>query len=401
DHQHKFTLTKLQPSAKYYYRVIVNRDTAKGSFRAAPGPNATQIKFFAYGDTRTYPAEHDKVAKKILSVYRDDPDFQTMIIASGDYTSNGAYESDWDGQFFNPSYKNIQALLATLPYQGCIGNHEGSGVLYKKYFPYPYVSRRYWSFDYGPAHFTVIDQYTSYSTGSAQYNWIEKDLASTKKLWKFLVFHEPGWSADGGHANNGSVQRYLQPLCEKYGVSIVFNGHNHYYSRAIVNGVVHITTGGGAPLYTPNKNYPHIVTVAKAHHFCKIEINDKLLTFAAVTTQGTVIDTFALNAPTHVDDSRGEVIPQKFKLYPAFPNPFNPGTNISFSMTNASEITLNIYNINGEAVRTLINGKMAPGFHRFSWNGINGSGKAVPSGIYIYRLKTKTYTGAGKMILVR
>lgn len=97
----------------------------------------------------------------------------------------------------------------------------------------------------------------SYTPGSAEYNWLTNDLASTTKPWKILLFHEPGWSAGGSHANNTTVQTYIQPLCKQYGVDLVLNGHNHYYSRAVVDGVQHITTGGGgAPLYAPNPTYP-------------------------------------------------------------------------------------------------------------------------------------------------
>ena len=400
-HQHKYLITNLQPGEKYFYRVITSQDTCKGSFHEAPDTSATQIKFFVYGDTRSYPADHDKVAKKIISTYTNNPDFQTMIIATGDYVSNGDYESNWDNQFFNRSYKNIQTELANLPYQGCMGNHEHSGVLFKKYFPYPFMSHRYWSFDYGPAHFVIIDQYTDYSSTSAQYKWIESDLASTQKPWKFLVFHEPGWSA-GGHSNNLNVQRYIQPLCEKYGVPMVFNGHNHYYSRAVVNGVCHITAGGGgAPLYSPSSNYPYIVATAKKHHFCKVEIKDNLLTFTAIASDGSIIDKFTLNEPTAVSTPKRKTSPRGFMLYPAFPNPFNPVTTISFSLPRRSNVILAIYNIKGEIIKTLANRKMAAGFHGILWNGTNRVGEKVPSGEYICQLKTRNYKSSTKIILIK
>ena len=75
------------------------------------------------------------------------------------------------------------------------------------------------------------------------------DLAASAKPWKFIVLHEPGWSAGGGHGNNTTVQNDIQPLAVQYGVAIVFGGHNHYYARANVSGVTHLTMGGGgAPL---------------------------------------------------------------------------------------------------------------------------------------------------------
>jgi len=295
DHQHTYTITNLLPITKYYYRITVNQEVHYGTFRSAPDTNATAIKFFAYGDTRTYPYHHGQLAAEIMATYTDDANFQSFIISVGDLVNNGDSESGWDNEFFNPSYPNILEMIANLPYQSCMGNHEGAGVLFQKYFPYPFEAGRYWSFDYGPAHFAVVDQYTSYGPGSAQLTWLENDLASTTKPWKFIYLHEPGWSA-GGHSNEIPVQLYIQPLCEQYGVSILFGGHNHYYARAVKNGIQHITTGGGgAPLYPPNINYPNILTATMAYHFCKIEIDGGSLNFKAVKTDGTVIDSFAFS----------------------------------------------------------------------------------------------------------
>jgi hypothetical protein len=248
----------------------------------------------AYGDTRTYPATHDAVNAKMIEAFGLDPAYQTFTIHVGDWVGNGDSESDWSVQFFDPDRLNTREFLATMPINGCKGNHEGSGALFYKYWPYPYEDDFYWSFDYGPAHVIVIDQYVSYGPGSAQYNWLVNDLAGTDKQWIFLVFHEPGWSA-GGHGNNSQVQNHIQPLCEQYGVDIVFAGHNHYYSRAVVNGVQHVTTGGGgAPLYNPDTDYPNIVYGEKTNHFCLVEIQGNTLTFSAKRLDGEVIDTFSM-----------------------------------------------------------------------------------------------------------
>ena len=295
DHQHKFTIQYLSNATKYYYRVIAGTDTLYGSFYTAPDSAATKLKFLAYGDTRSYPGDHNTIAGRIIDEFTTDSAYQSLIIVVGDLVSRGDEESYWTKQFFDPAYPNIITMLANLPYQSCMGNHEQSGVLFKKYFPYPFVAARYWSFDYGPAHFVVVDQYTRYSTGSAQLTWIENDLAASTKPWKFLYLHEPGWSA-GGHSNSSMVQRYIQPLCEKYNVPIVFGGHNHYYARAEINGVQHITTGGGgAPLYSPIPTSPGIITTAQVHHYCKIEIDGAVLYFSAIDERGTEIDRFVMN----------------------------------------------------------------------------------------------------------
>lgn len=294
DHQHTHTITGLAPGTFYYYRVTAGGDVHTGSFHAALPDDATQLKFLAYGDTRTYPAAHDTVANAMISTFTSDPGYQTFALVVGDLVANGDAEADWDNQFFDPTYTGIQTLLRDVPYLSAMGNHEGDGVLFQKYFPYPFVGGRYWSYDYGPAHFVVVDQYTSYSTGSAQLTWIESDLAASTKPWKIMYLHEPGWSA-GGHSNEVPVQTYLQPLCEQYGVPIIFAGHNHYYARAVVNGVQHVTTGGGgAPLRTPDPSYPYVVVTAEGHHYCKIAIDGGTLDLEAVAPDGTLLDSFTI-----------------------------------------------------------------------------------------------------------
>jgi hypothetical protein len=390
DHQHTHTITGLTPGTLYYYRVSVAAEEHTGSFRAAPATDATQLKYIAYGDTRSYPADHDGVAASIMSEYIADPAFQTMLISVGDLVNNGNLEADWDNQFFDPTYTNIQTMLSEMPYQSCMGNHEGTGVLFTKYFPYPFVSGRYWSFDYGPAHFICVDQYTSYSTGSAQLTWIENDLAASTKEWNFIYLHEPGWTS-GHHSNEIPVQDYIQPLCEQYGVPIVFGGHNHYYSRALVNGVHHITTGGGgAPPYSPTAGYPYIVYKISAYHYCMVEIDGAFLDFTARTRSGTVIDTFSVDLPQAAVEPRDrDTLPQIVNLSSIRPNPFGRSTMISFSVPEPTRVDLGIYTVSGRRIRTLVDGMQEAGYHDAEWDGRDESGNDVSSGIYFCRLHAK------------
>lgn len=397
DHQHKYLITNLSPGRKYFYRVTTGQEVYSGSFRSASGQNATAAKFLVYGDTRSNPGTHDQVAAAMISTFTQDSLFQSIILSSGDLVSNGNHEGDWDSQFFNPNYSHIKNMLASMPYQACMGNHEGSGVLFTKYFPYPFVADRYWSFDYGPAHIVVVDQYTSYSPGSAQLTWMANDLATTGKRWKFILLHEPGWSA-GHHGNNSAVQNYIQPLCEQYGVTLVIGGHNHYYARAVVNGVQHITTGGGgASLYQPNPNYPHIVATSMTHHFCKIEINGDTLNFRAVTSAGVVVDSFTvMKTPNAIAAKTKPVFPAEFELYPAYPNPFNPGTTIEFDLMRTGFVVLRIYNSLGEAVKTLVAQELPVGRYRYKWD---ASGLAA--GAYFYQMRVGNSISAKKVLLVK
>ena len=295
DHQHQYVFTGLDLDTKYYYRLTIGNEIFTGNFKTSPPDTVTEFTVFAYGDTRTYPANHDNVAAKILEDIQNNPTSQTFILSSGDLVANGDNETDWDEQFFDPEYSNIQELLRSLPYMAGMGNHEKSGALFDKYFPYSFYTnnRFYGSFDYANVHFIIVDQYTDYTVGSQQYNWLENDLSTTDKLWKIILLHEPGWSA-GHHPNNTDVQTIIQPLCETYQVQFVIAGHNHYYARAHVNNVIHITTGGGgAPLYDPDENYDSVVTVDKSFHYCKFHFDNNLCVLTAINKDGDTIDSFS------------------------------------------------------------------------------------------------------------
>jgi len=308
-HIHSYTITidPLLAGTTFYYRVLMNGAYQTGSFNAPPAASAADLKFIVYGDSQLFAEMHNQVAGAIVNTYNADPLFKTFILRTGDLVQNGGSENSWEIEFFSPALGNVLQLLATVPCISARGNHDVGGRLFQKYFPYPFQSGGcYWSFDYGPAHIAIVDQYVSYSTESDQWKWLNGDLnaASTKipKPWIFIVLHEPGWTATPagaiGHTNNSNVQNLIQPLCKDNGVSFVFAGHNHYYSRAVVDGVQHITTGGGgAPTYDPVPGQPNIATIDRSNHFCKIEIdgNKKTLYFTAVRSDGSVIDELEIN----------------------------------------------------------------------------------------------------------
>jgi hypothetical protein len=295
DHQYRKVITDLLSNTKYHYRVHSNENIYSGTFLSAPVSESSELKFIAYGDCRSYSEIHDQIADNIITAFTEDNAFQSFILSTGDLVTDGNIEENWDDHFFNPSFLNINTLLANMPFQTTSGNHDGTGELFMKYFPYPYYNDRFWSFNYGPAHFIIIDQFTDYSTGSEQLIWLENELMNSTKAWKFICLHRPGWST-GRHENDTDVQDYIQPLCEQYGVSIVVAGHNHLYARAIVNNVSHITIGGGgAPLSVPGINDPYVITAVAEYHFCKVEIIDNILNLTAINIEGEIIDSFTLN----------------------------------------------------------------------------------------------------------
>ncbi len=109
-----------------------------------------------------------------------------------------------------------------------------------------------------------------------------------------------------------------------------------------------------------------------------------------------VIETNALSLDENLS------IPTQFALHQNYPNPFNPSTQISFDIPEGSEgVTLNIYNVLGKKVSTLINNSMNPGRHKVEWNAKDNEGNPVASGIYFYELNTPSFTSRKKMLLIR
>jgi len=297
DHQHRQTIPGLTPGELYHYKILIGERVLEGSFRAAPAGDVPDVSFLAYGDTRSDVVAHNAVCAAIVEAYQSDPNLQTFILHAGDWINNGDLEGDWDNQYFARVSTAALEMQAHVPVQGCMGNHEQSGVLFQKYWPYPFRDGRYWSFDYGPAHIVVLDQYDPAGTNSVQLAWLEDDLALTTKPWRIVLFHEPGWGA-GPHGPNKVVQEQMQPLFEKYDVAFVITGHNHNYARCEVNGVQHVTVGGGgAPLYEPDRTAPHLVTAEMASHFCTVRIVGDTLTLEAYRLDGSLMDSFTLRLP--------------------------------------------------------------------------------------------------------
>jgi predicted phosphodiesterase len=317
DKQHTYTITGLQPDTKYYYQVKDQTTSCvygQGSFITAPADSATSIRFIGQGDSRSQPFALDNLMKAI-TLFTSQPgnaDYQRFAIHNGDWVSTDG-ESYWTNEWFDPKKTDIVAYTANTPIDGVKGNHDNSGgysTTFPKYFPFPYPNKTlkagttatynnlYWSMDYGPVHITYVDEYSTFTTGSVQYNWIVNDLATTTKPWKFLVYHEPAYSA-GSDGDNTSAQTYLEPLITQYNVDLVFAGHSHNYARTgaynltqaqgdhIALNVPHITSGGGgAPVYQPDmtnthSKYPHVITAWPAFEFVTFDIQGSTLTMTA------------------------------------------------------------------------------------------------------------------------
>ncbi|MBN2413463.1 glycoside hydrolase family 9 protein [candidate division KSB1 bacterium] len=93
--------------------------------------------------------------------------------------------------------------------------------------------------------------------------------------------------------------------------------------------------------------------------------------------------------------------PEIFQLWQNFPNPFNPTTFIRFELFSQSRVTLSVYNIRGEMIRTLTDKTLAAGFHNVLWDGLDEIGHTAASGLYFYRLRAGDIIKSKRMVLIR
>ncbi len=102
-----------------------------------------------------------------------------------------------------------------------------------------------------------------------------------------------------------------------------------------------------------------------------------------------------------VEEEEGGVIPKSFELYQNHPNPFNNETVIKFNLRKPAEVTMTVFNILGQKVRTLAEGRMNAGTHVASWNGKDERGNNLSSGIYFYQLKTGEAKETKRLVLLK
>jgi hypothetical protein len=132
-------------------------------------------------------------------------------------------------------------------------------------------------------------------------------------------------------------------------------------------------------------------------------LGDTALNFvsAAITETG-VYTLFAVQVPTGVDDDDPQgSLPYRFELSQNYPNPFNPVTTIEYSIPTRSQVIIEIFNVLGQKVWTLVNASKSAGEYRIEWNGCDDAGKPVSTGVYLYRFQAGDVVQTKKMMLLK
>jgi predicted phosphodiesterase len=197
------------------------------------------VKFAVIGDTGTGDKYEAQVAQ-VLIRSRDTFPF-TFVIMMGD----NLYGTERPQDYVNKFEKPYKALLdAKVPFYAALGNHDDPTQRYYK--PFNMNGERFYTFTKGAARFFALD---SNYMDQAQLKWLEEQLSRATDRWKIAYFHHPLYSSGEKHGSEIDLRTQVEPLFMKYGVDVVFAGHEHFYERIKPqNGIYYFIEGGSAKL---------------------------------------------------------------------------------------------------------------------------------------------------------
>jgi hypothetical protein len=239
-------------------------------------------KFAVIGDAGTGDKEQYAVAATIAKVHTLFP--FTFAIMLGDNLYGGERPQDFANKFELP-YKPL--LDDNVEFDAALGNHDDPNQ--RVYKPFNMGGERYHTYKKGNIRFFVLD---SNYLDPDQVKWLEKELSASGSDWKIAYFHHPLYTtaSRGPELENRKI---LEPLFIKYGVSVVFSGHEHVYERIWPQkGIQYFTSGGAGKL---NRNDTHASDVtevgfATERSFMIVEVAGDSMFFQALGGSGATID---------------------------------------------------------------------------------------------------------------
>lgn len=279
---------ELSPGTLYCYSLLDSQGEpmiGRIGFKTAPKKGAqVPVSFAVLGDSGDATVDQETLAEQINSYPFD------LMLHVGDIAYGAGTFSEFDEKYFDI----YRELLSYVPVFPVAGNHEyrsPDAAPFRALFDLP-NNERWYSFDWGPVHFIGLD---TEQLGDEQEAWLQKDLANSKADWDIVYLHKGPYSS-GIHGSNGEVQDRFQPLFEKYGVRLVFSGHDHHYERTKeINGVNYIVSGGGGAGTYPVKASDFSAFALEVIEFVYVTIDGDKLSVHAVDGTGKEFDQLMLS----------------------------------------------------------------------------------------------------------
>ena len=154
-----------------------------------------------------------------------------------------------------------------------------------------------------------------------------------------------------------------------------------------------------------NSDYIVAPTEWTPYYFNVSELTGMTVRFAVqcISSDGFIfmMDNFRVDSTDDGVSNDNDVTPVLTQLDGNYPNPFNPETTISYSMKEAGDVRIDIYNLKGQRVKTVVNEFAGVGAHQVVWNGQDDSNNSCASGLYFYKMKSGRYSKTNKMILMK
>jgi 3',5'-cyclic AMP phosphodiesterase CpdA len=242
------------------------------------------VRFAVIGDMGTGEKPQYETAQKLIDSRVAFPyDFVIML---GDNIYGGSKAKDFELKFQNP-YKPL--LDAGIPFYACLGNHDNPNE--RQYKPFNMNGESYYTYKKGNVRFFVLD---SNYMDPKQLAWLESQLKSSPTSdWKICYFHHPLYSSGRFHGPATDVRQVLEPLLIKYGVNVVFSGHEHVYERVHPqHGIYYFTEGSSGELRPNNLNKTAVTDKGfdTDRTFMLVEIAGENMYFQTLARTGALVD---------------------------------------------------------------------------------------------------------------
>jgi predicted phosphodiesterase len=248
---------------------------------------ADSTRFAVIGDTGTGDRPQYEIGRK-LEEYRQRANF-TFTIMVGDNIYGSERPQDYQKKFEMP-YKAL--LDAGVEFYAALGNHDDPNQRFYK--PFNMNGERFYTFTKGNIDFFVLD---SNYMDRKQLDWFERAIKDSRADWKMTYFHHPLYSSGEAHGSERDLRVLLEPLFVKYGMDVVFAGHEHFYERVKPQkGIYYFTCGGSAKLRKGDIREGSPLTDKGNdidNTFMAVEVAKNVFNFQTVSRSGVTIDTGA------------------------------------------------------------------------------------------------------------
>jgi predicted MPP superfamily phosphohydrolase len=260
--------------------------------QAAPLPTRPEsLKFAVIGDTGTGESPQFEVGSKMAEARRTFP-FETVIML-GDNIYGRQTPQDFVTKFQRP-YAPL--LTAGVRFFATLGNHDAPA---NRFYPgFNMGGLRYYTYFRKNVQFFVLD---SNAMDPQQLAWLDNALKESVSPWKICYFHHPLYSNARRHGSEFELRVVLEPLFVKYGVNVVYSGHDHVYERIKPQkGITYFVNGSSGQL-RPGDLRPSATTAAyfdRDQVFSLVEIDGDDLFFQAISRTGRTVDSGVIHRQT-------------------------------------------------------------------------------------------------------